>query len=426
MKQDDLTGAERLLREVVAGHFLPGPPDRIGVAVSGGSDSTALLLLLSDFAAEAGIALHVVTVDHGLRPEAAGEARDVAALAARLGHSHDTLRWTGWDGQGNLQDAARRGRYDLIAEWAADRGICTVALGHTADDQAETILMRLARAAGADGLSGMPVQRRHRGILFLRPMLGLRRHVLRAMLRHRGQGWVEDPSNHDTAFDRVRARQALEHLQPLGLTVPALVAVASNSAAIRDTLDWYAFTEARSCVRIACGDVVIPLRALRRLRPEILRRILIAALQWLTGADYPPRRRAMELLAESVRHGSDMTLHGCHAMVKNGDLRLMREAKAVEGLSAAPGAVWDGRWRLTPPPGRAVPEGAEIRALGSAGLAECPEWREAAPPRASLMAAPAVWCGDRLLAAPLAGRPEGWAAELVRGEEDFFGAFLSH
>ncbi|MGR3453463.1 tRNA lysidine(34) synthetase TilS [Pseudooceanicola sp.] len=426
MTEADLTGAERLLREVVAGHFLPGPPERIGVAVSGGSDSTALLLLLSDFASEAGVRLHVVTVDHGLRPEAAAEARGVAALAADLGHSHDTLRWTGWDGQGNLQDAARRARFDLMAEWAAERGIGTVALGHTADDQAETILMRLARAAGADGLSGMPVQRRHRCITFLRPMLGLRRCDLRAMLRRRGQAWVEDPSNTDTSYERVRARQALAHLQPLGLTVPTLAAVASNSAAIRDTLDWYAFTEARACVRIEGGDVVIPLRDLRRLRPEILRRILVAALHWLTGAEYPPRRRAMELLAESVRHGSDMTLHGCHAMVKAGDLRLMREAKAAADASAAPGELWDGRWRLTPPPGRGVPKNAEIRALGSAGLAECPAWRETRRPRASLVASPAVWCGEALIAAPLAGRGDGWSARLVRGEEDFFGAFLSH
>lgn len=426
MKHDDLTGAERLLREVVAGHFLPSPPARIGVAVSGGSDSTALLTLLTDFAREAEIDLHVATVDHGLRPEAAAEAEAVATLAAGMGHSHDTLRWTGWDGQGNTQDAARRARYDLIADWARGRGIAHVALGHTADDQAETILMRLARAAGADGLSGMPVRRRHREVLFVRPMLGLRRCDLQAMLRARGQGWIDDPSNDDTAYDRVRIRQAMQHLEPLGLTVPALASVASNSAAIRDTLDWYAFSEARACARVEGGDVVIPLRDLRRLRPEILRRILVVTLQWLTGSDYPPRRRAMTLLAEAVRHGSDMTLHGCHAMVTGSDLRLMREAKAVAALSCAADGCWDGRWTLRPQDGRDAPKGAEIRALGAAGLAECPGWRDTGTPRASLVATPAVWSGETLIAAPLAGHPQGWSAELLRGEEDFFGFFLSH
>jgi tRNA(Ile)-lysidine synthase len=427
VKHDDLTGAERLLREVVGGHFLPTPPDRIGVAVSGGSDSTALLTLLSDFVVETGgPSLHVVTVDHGLRPEAAGEARAVAALAAELGHGHDTLRWTGWDGEGNLQDAARRARYALIAEWARAQGIGAVALGHTADDQAETVLMRLARAAGADGLSGMRARRYHHGVLFVRPMLTLRRGDLRALLRCKGRTWIDDPSNEDESFDRVRMRRAMDLLAPLGLTVPALASVAANSAAIRDTLDWYAFTEARACVRIEAGDVVIPLRDLRRLRPEILRRVLIAALHWLTGTEYPPRRRAMALLAEAVRHGTDMTLHGCHAKVSRGELRLMREARAVEGVIAAPGRQWDGRWRLTPPQGTDAPEGAEIRALGAAGLAECPLWRDTGAPRLSLLASPAVWQGDLLVAAPAAGRPEGWTAELIRDEEAFFGFFLSH
>lgn len=427
MKHDDLTGAERLLREVVGGHFLPTPPGKIGVAVSGGSDSTALLTLLSEFAAEAGgSTLHVVTVDHGLRPEAADEARAVAALAAELGHSHDTLRWTGWDGQGNLQDAARRARYELIADWAQAEGIEVVALGHTADDQAETVLMRLSRAAGADGLSGMRTRRHHHGVLFVRPMLTLRRCDLRALLTRKGRGWIEDPSNDDETYDRVRMRKAMELLVPLGLTVPALASVATNSAAIRDTLDWYAFTEARACVRIEGGDVVIPLRELRQLRPEILRRILIAALHWLTGAEYPPRRRAMALLAEAVRHGTDMTLQGCHAKVAQGHLRLMREARSVEGLTAAPGALWDGRWRLRPPVGRNTPKDAEIRALGATGLAECPGWRDTGVPRVSLLASPAVWQGDTLLAAPAAGWPEGWTTELTRGEEAFFGFFLSH
>jgi len=427
VKHDDLTGAERLLCEVVGGHFLPTPPEKIGIAVSGGSDSTALLTLLTDFVAgSGGSTLHVVTVDHGLRPEAAEEARAVARLAGELGHTHDTLRWTGWDGRGNTQDAARRARYDLMADWAEARGIDTVALGHTADDQAETVLMRLARAAGADGLSGMSVRRRHHGVTFVRPMLTLRRCDLRQMLRRRGRGWIEDPSNEDAAYDRVRIRQAMDHLVAVGLTVPALASVAANSAAIRDTLDWYAFTEARACVRIEGGDVILPLRDLRRLRPEILRRILIAALQWLTGADYPPRRRAMALLAEAVRHGTDMTLHGCHALVAGGELRLMRETGAVAPLTAVPGTLWDGRWQLDPPPGHDLPKDAEIRALGDQGLAQCPGWRDTGVPRASLAGTPSAWSGERLVAAPLAGRPEGWSARLVRGEDAFFGSFLSH
>ena len=104
----------------------------------------ALLLLALD----AGLQVRAVTVDHGLRPEAAAEAAWVGRLCAGLGVPHDTLQWQGWDGAGNLQDQARRARLSLIADWAKVAGLGAVALGHTQDDQAETVLMRLARRAG--------------------------------------------------------------------------------------------------------------------------------------------------------------------------------------------------------------------------------------------------------------------------------------
>jgi len=414
--------ADRLLEEVVAGHFMPRPPARIGVAVSGGGDSVALLVLMHRFLGDCpNTSLHVVTVDHGLRPEATAEARGVAALAASMGLSHDTLIWSGWDGTGNLQDEARRGRYDLIETWAADRGITAVALGHTADDQAETVLMRLARASGVDGLSGMAPRRRMGRIELLRPMLALRRADLRAFLRRNGLTWAEDPSNDDESYDRIRARAALKALEPLGVTVPALCTTGRNLSAIRETLDWYAFTEARTCVTIDRGDVVIEMRHLRILRHEILRRILLNALLWLTGTEHGPRRKAMELFIEAIRAGGGMTLHGCRAVAGRGQLRLCREWAAVSGLTAEPGALWDGRWRLTGPFGT----GCEIAALGEAGLNHCPGWRDTGIPRVSLLASPAVWRDGRLIAAPLAGRVEGWQARLERPADAFFAAFLA-
>ncbi|WP_375691945.1 tRNA lysidine(34) synthetase TilS [Pseudooceanicola sp. LIPI14-2-Ac024] len=426
MRDGDPAAAEPRLRETILSHLLPDPPVRLGVAVSGGGDSTALLLLLSDIAADRGIALHVVTVDHGLRPEAPAEAAQVAALAARLGHPHSTLRWTGWDGQGNTQDAARRARFDLIAAWAREGGIPVVALGHTADDQAETVLMRLARASGADGLSGMPLRRVHDNVTFLRPMLDLRRAELREMLRRRGQDWIEDPSNDDPAYDRIRIRQALDALAPLGLTVPALATVAGNSAAIRATLDHYALAEARACVTFDRGDILMDRGHFAALLPEMQRRLLIAALRWLTGAAYPPRRRPLAMMLDAIAAGQDMTLAGCRALVGRETLRLTREAAALTGQIVAPGAVWDGRWRLAPPPGDVTPKGAEIRPLTLAGVADCPGWRDTALPRATLAASPAAWHGARLLAAPLAGRAEGWRLELTRDQDTFFGFFASH
>ena len=130
-----MTEAARHLIEMIAAAFPPSPPQRLGVAVSGGGDSVALLHLLADWARESGTELRAVTVDHGLRPEAATEAADVARACAALGVGHDILRWSGWDGRGNLPDQARRARYRLMADWAQAHGIADVALGHTADDQ---------------------------------------------------------------------------------------------------------------------------------------------------------------------------------------------------------------------------------------------------------------------------------------------------
>ncbi|MEZ5715745.1 MAG: tRNA lysidine(34) synthetase TilS [Paracoccaceae bacterium] len=193
---------DAFLYHIVGWPFVNAKVGHVAVAVSGGGDSMALLLLIEHWAREHGAKLSAVTVDHGLRPEAAGEAAMVAAFCAGRGIPHDTLKWSGWDGKGNLQAAARAARYRLIADWARAKGVETVCLGHTRDDQAETFLMRLARKAGSDGLRGMDRDFEREGLRWARPVLGIGRADLRAFLERRGVAWVEDPSNQDEGFDR--------------------------------------------------------------------------------------------------------------------------------------------------------------------------------------------------------------------------------
>ncbi|MCO8144190.1 tRNA lysidine(34) synthetase TilS [Rhodovulum tesquicola] len=375
----------------------------LGVAVSGGGDSVALLLAL------AGRRVHAVTVDHGLRPEASAEARFVAETCARLGLLHETLRWRGWDGQGNLQDAARRARYRLIADWAAGQGIGRVALGHTRDDQAETVLMRLARGAGVDGLSAMAPARDALGVTWLRPFLGLSRADLRAFLTERGQGWIEDPSNEDARFDRVQARRALATLAPLGITAEGLAATAARMGSARAALEAATLAAAR---HVACeerGDVVLARAGLDALQDEIARRLLVAALCWVASSDYPPRAEALAETLAALDSAPRATLHGCLIAREGECLRIAREPAAVAGTVAQADALWDGRWRLDGPSG----PGLEIRALGEAGLGDCPDWRATGLPRASLLASPGIWQGKQLVAAPLAGLSNGWQARLT-------------
>lgn len=406
----------------VAARFSPSPPERLGVAVSGGSDSTALLILLHEWQQDGGPALHAVTVDHGLRPEAAEEAAHVARLCDALGVPHDILQWQGWSGRGNLSDAARQARYALLSEWAASHDLSDVALGHTATDQAETFVMRLAREAGVDGLSAMRQTRVIKGVTFWRPMLDMTRERLRAMLRARDVQWVDDPTNEDQTYERVRARQVLAQLEPLGLGAVQLAHVAHHMADVRDTLYHYALDAARDIARIEAGDVLLDRPAFLKLPPEIARRVMQESLKWVSGEAYGPRGRAMEGVLAAVTHGDDKTLHGCRIVHKGQDLRIIREYSAVADQRAALGSVWDGRWRLSGP----QDFGFFIAALGKKGACQCPDRQKTGLPAASLWASPAVWNGEKLVAAPLAGLANGWSAHLLRDETAYFDAFVSH
>ena len=401
--------------ETALGVFFNGQDLRaVGVAVSGGSDSTALLHLASDWAAERGVRLVAATVDHGLREAAAAEAEAVARTCAGLGVAHEVLTWRGWDGAGNVQAEARAARYRLLAAWGRRERLDCVLLGHTMDDQAETVLMRLARRAGVDGLAAMAARFEREGQAFGRPLLGQRREELRGLLRVRGGDWIDDPSNEDARFDRVRARRALGSLAEIGIDAEALATVSENMADVRAALDWQVAGVAREAVRQEAGDLLVDLATIAEVPEEIRRRLLVAALSWVAGGAYAPRRDAVQRMLGQIAAGEGGTLAGCVFAVRKGILRVAREPAAVAGLETA-GPVWDGRWCLDGPW-----QGAEIlRALGEDGLAALEDWRAAGMPRQSLLASPSVWRAGRLIAAPLAGYGAGWRAELCPDRAGF-------
>lgn len=190
---------------------------RIGLAVSGGADSMALLVLAQ---AHLGDRVEVATVDHGLRPEAAEECALVARVCAERGIRCEILSVT--VEQGNVQERARAARYAALGQWAAERGLAAVATAHHADDQAETLLMRLNRGSGLAGLAGIRSSTLIEGcaVPVIRPLLGFRKGELRSIVEHAGVPCVEDPSNRDAAYERVRIRGHLEQadwIDPLAL-----------------------------------------------------------------------------------------------------------------------------------------------------------------------------------------------------------------
>lgn len=412
-----------IFSELMAACLRGSCPARMGVALSGGGDSMALLALMGDWVRAEGVELAAVTVDHGLRPEAAEEAAFAGRAAAALGIAHDVVQWRGWDGGGNLQDAARQARRALIAEWAERRAITMVALAHTEDDQAETVLLRLARGSGVDGLAAMAPRHRAEGITWIRPLLGVPRATLRDELRARGLSWIDDPSNDDTEFDRIKARQALAALEPLGLTRRGLADSARQMARARAALELQTHAAAGELTEVTqTGDVLIRLPGLMAQPAEIRLRLVAHALRWVASAPYRPRLRALERLIGAAAEGQGGTLHGCLTSVADETLRIGREAASLDGVTAPIGALWDRRWRITGP----ADDTLHVGVLGEAGLAACANWRDTGHPRHALIATPALWRGAELIAAPLAGQPAEWAAELAEGPASFRLSLLSH
>jgi tRNA(Ile)-lysidine synthase len=238
--------ADQALREDEANALFSGLENSRGLVlgVSGGADSTALLVLAARWAKNLKRApkLVAVTIDHGLRAEAAREAAAVKRLARRLGVAHRTLRWHGTKPKSGLQEAARRARYRLLGQVAAKAGYAHILTAHTLDDQAETVLFRLARGSGLVGLTGMaavsPLPVREQRIAFVvRPLLRISKARLVATLQAAGIAYSDDPSNRDPRFARARLRALMPHLAEEGLSARGLARFAARMRRADSTIE---------------------------------------------------------------------------------------------------------------------------------------------------------------------------------------------
>ena len=422
-------------------------PFTFAVAVSGGGDSMALLHLAHRLCREtvhpvthspesaqntvhpvtlspvsggqtvhpvtvAGLRVEAVTVDHALRPESAAEALGVAEFCAALGIPHSILRWSeGPKPQGNLMDQARRARAALMAEWAKARGISHIFLGHTADDVAETFLMNLARSAGLEGLSGLRPRWSEGGVTWSRPLLSVTREGLRAYLRGQGVAWVDDPSNDNPRFARVRARQALKALKPLGISSETLSESARHLARARAALQGELAERITSQVTEIAGSLTF---TPADFPPEMLRLLLGQAILWMTGAEHIPRADQISHAISRICAGQSCTLAGLRLRARGPSVTLSREPRATMGPVPL-GQIWDHRWQITGP----TAPNLTLRALGPQGLAQCPDWRQFGP-RDALLVAPSIWQENQLVAAPLARSEPEWAVSV----QPSFGMFV--
>jgi tRNA(Ile)-lysidine synthase len=242
------------------------------IAVSGGPDSTALLLMAAEWAERRGrTRIEAATVDHGIRPESAAEAKAVAALCARLGVAHRILRWNGAKPTSRLQERAREARYRLLVDHAKAIGADALLTAHHADDQAETVLFRLLRGSGVAGLRGMELMTRREGMTIARPLIGIKKRDLVAFAQARGAPFVDDPSNADPRFARTRLRALLARLGEEGLDASALDRLARRAGETEQAL---AHLTAEVEARLGAADEAIDARALYAAPIAIVQRIL--------------------------------------------------------------------------------------------------------------------------------------------------------
>jgi tRNA(Ile)-lysidine synthase len=219
--------------------FAPfGQAEVLLVAVSGGPDSTALLLMAAEWAKRRGKPrIDAATVDHGLRPESANEARAVGEICARLGVTHRVLQWKGVKPTSRLQERAREARYRLLVDHAKTIGADAVVTAHHADDQAETVLFRLLRGSGVAGLRGMDVMTARDGMTIARPLIALKKRDLIAFANARGAPFIDDPSNTDPRFARTRLRALLARLGEEGLDADVLDRLARRARETEEALE---------------------------------------------------------------------------------------------------------------------------------------------------------------------------------------------
>jgi tRNA(Ile)-lysidine synthase len=300
--------------------FFP-PAGRLILAVSGGADSTALLVLAHRWRTgrAQGPELIVATVDHGLRAGSRAEAEQVCALAVKLGLPHELLRWTGAKPPAGIEAAARNARYALLAGFARQSGAAHLALAHTLDDQAETVLMRLAAGSAPGGLAGMRPKEMRDGVALLRPFLGIRKERLVATLRRDGIAWTEDPTNADPRFARARLRGASAVLAREGLTPERLARLAERMARYEDVVAGGA-EAARELLRHPDRPARLNGGALVAVPTELALRVLAAEIREMAGdgdkGSHPVRLHRLEALwtnlhsAIVAEHHAKCTLGG--------------------------------------------------------------------------------------------------------------------
>ncbi len=284
--------------------FLKAKPSSIAVAVSGGSDSMALTILANNWAKKNNVKFTALTVDHNLRPESKSEAETVHKWCEKYNIHHEILTYMGKIPTSNIEAVAREYRYELLTNYMKENGIDSLFIAHNQDEQCETFFLNLARGSGVYGLCGMPVISERFGIKIIRPMLIFTKSEIKEYLTSITQDWIEDPSNFDTKYKRVRIRNLKDLMNSLDLSNKRLIDTMNNMERVRNSVEFFVSECIKKSVISNNSKVIIDREELLYYPEEIVLRALAKLIKDFSSAEYPARLESLENLYSKIKNTS--------------------------------------------------------------------------------------------------------------------------
>ena len=369
----------------------------LGLAVSGGSDSLAMLYICNDWALKNEVKLHCMTVDHKLRSESAKEAKSVTKHCSGLGINHEIVEWK-HEGNigGNLSDVARSARYELIDKWRKE--LSFVLVGHTQNDQIETFLMNLKRGSGIEGLKGMSLSfKRPEGYYILRPLIHSSRENLQQVLQERNINWVRDPSNLNEDFERISQRKTWKVLKSSGFSESRIELSVAHMRRAHDALKQILPIHFKQIGTQELTDLLWDYNSFVALPEEFKLRLISSAVMWNGNLHHRPRFKAVLDVFKNIMEKRTTVLGGALFYYHSGKIRMTTEFKSLTDnkVSCSLGSVWRNNWEVK----RAIKDGY-VAPIGIYGNNQLSKRQRSSMPYRSRIIQPGIFLKEKLLLAP--------------------------
>lgn len=322
--------------------------DRIALAVSGGRDSMALMYLVYRWKAHLAlnIEIEVLTVNHNLRKAAEDECGFVQKIAKNYGFKHKVLIWEHEHVETSIQEKARKARYQLMLDYVREENIDTILTAHTSDDNIETFIMRLAKGSGLNGLKSINEIRHEDRIQIQRPLLSLSRSLTTEILRSTGNEWVDDPTNDDERFERVKIRNNISLLSSFNISSDNLTKTIQRLARAHESISFFTNLVSEELVELSeLGHANVNFDKLRYYPKEIILRVFAKALTDVNGGNVS--LSSLEaVFAELIKTERSKTLNGCQIIPQKNKYVIVRENRGISPVEIKINEriSWDGRF----------------------------------------------------------------------------------